>query len=35
MKNIQIILKEVNCSFNDVTKTTILLTDMGYFGKVN
>lgn len=35
MKNIQIALQSVNCTFNDVAKTTILLTDMGHFAKVN
>jgi len=35
MKNIKTILDEVNFSFNDVAKTTILLTDMTNFAKVN
>ncbi len=35
MKNLQIVLNAVECSFSDVAKTTILLTDMRNFSKVN
>lgn len=35
MKNIKTILNEVDLLFNDVAKTTILLTDMANFAKVN
>ncbi len=35
MKNLQNALKGAGCTFNDVAKATILLTDMGDFAKVN
>lgn len=35
MKNIKHVLASVNCGFDDIAKTTILLTDMGNFSKVN
>ncbi len=35
MKNLEIVLKAADCSFSDVAKTTILLTDMENFSKVN
>lgn len=35
LENIGAILKEVGISFSDVLKTTVFLTDMGNFGKVN
>lgn len=35
MNNIEAILKEANLSWNHVVKTTIFLTDMKDFGKVN
>lgn len=35
MKNIKAILDEANMSFNDVVKTSIFLSDMDYFSKVN
>lgn len=35
MKNLQSILTEANMSFENVVKTTILLSDMSLFGVVN
>ncbi len=35
MKNLQTALKGAGCSFDNVAKATILLTDMGSFAKVN
>lgn len=35
MKNLQKILESAGVSFSDVVKTTIFLTDMDDFGKVN
>jgi 2-iminobutanoate/2-iminopropanoate deaminase len=35
MENIGAILKEVGCGFGDVVKTTILLSDINDFPKVN
>ena len=35
MKNIEQVLKQANYTFNDVVKTTIFLSDMAYFAKVN
>lgn len=35
MKNLQAILTQAGLSFDNVVKTTIFLTDMGYFGAVN
>ncbi len=35
MKNLQTALKGAGCTFNDVAKTTILLTNMADFAKVN
>lgn len=35
MKNLQKVLQSAGASFNDVVKTTIFLTDMDDFGKVN
>ncbi len=35
MKNLQAVLKEAEVSFSDVVKTTIYVTDMSIYGKVN
>lgn len=35
MENIGAILKEAGCTFNDIAKTTIFLTDLGNFAEVN
>ncbi len=35
MKNIASLLKQANYTFNDVVKTTIFLSDMAHFAKVN
>lgn len=35
MKNLDVILKEANLTFQHVVKTTIFLSDMGLFAKVN
>ena len=35
MKNLQAILEEAGVSFSDVVKTTIFVTDMLIYGKVN
>jgi 2-iminobutanoate/2-iminopropanoate deaminase len=35
MKNLQFILEEAGVSFKDVMKTTIYVTDMSIYGKVN
>ena len=35
MENIRAVLKEAGYSFSDVVKTTIFLTDMGLFQRVN
>ena len=35
MQNLKSILAEANMSFNNVVKTTIFLSDMDLFGKVN
>lgn len=35
MKNIEAVLKAANCSFKDVVKTTIYLTSMSDFARVN
>ncbi len=35
MLNIMAVLKEVNFTFENVVKTTIFITDMNNFGKVN
>lgn len=35
MKNLKAVLAEVGYSFNNIVKTTIFLTDMGLFPKVN
>ncbi len=35
MKNIEQVLKQANYTFNDVVKTTIFLSDMAHFTKVN
>ena len=35
MKNAEAVLKEADYSWSDVIKTTIFLTDLGDFGKVN
>tara|TARA_B100000780_G_scaffold55088_1_gene34577 strand:- start:4675 stop:5061 length:387 start_codon:yes stop_codon:yes gene_type:complete len=35
MQNIMAVLKEVNFTFENVVKTTIFITDMNNFGKVN
>jgi 2-iminobutanoate/2-iminopropanoate deaminase len=35
MENIQAVLQEANMNFTHVVKTTIFLTDMNYFGRVN
>lgn len=35
MKNLEAVLKEAGCTFDDVVKTTIFLTDMADYAKVN
>lgn len=35
MKNLKAILEEAGCSFADVVKTTIYVTDMADYGKIN
>ena len=35
MKNLKSILEEAGFSFKDVVKTTIFVTDMSFYGKVN
>ncbi|OGZ22530.1 MAG: reactive intermediate/imine deaminase [Candidatus Nealsonbacteria bacterium RIFCSPLOWO2_01_FULL_41_9] len=35
MKNLQAILKESGVSFEDVVKTTIYVTDMSLYGRIN
>lgn len=35
MMNLQAVLKEAGVSFSDVVKTTIYVTDMSIYGKVN
>ncbi len=35
MKNLETILQEAGATFRDVVKTTIYLTDMSVYGKVN
>lgn len=35
MKNLEAILKEAGVSFDDVAKTTIYVTDMSVYGKIN
>ena len=35
MKNIKAILDEANMSFDDIVKTSIFLSDMDFFSKVN
>lgn len=35
MKNLQVVLKEVGADFGNVVKTTIFLSDMDLFSKVN
>jgi len=35
MKNLEAILKEAGFSFKDVVKTTIFVTDMSVYGKIN
>src|SRR3989344_6116159 len=35
MKNLKSILEEAGFSFKDVVKTTIYVTDMSFYGKVN
>ncbi|GGB09121.1 RidA family protein [Puia dinghuensis] len=35
MHNLRAILTEAGCTFEDVVKTTILLSDMGLFAEVN
>lgn len=35
MKNLQAVLKEAGFSFKDVIKTTIYVTDMSVYGKIN
>jgi 2-iminobutanoate/2-iminopropanoate deaminase len=35
MQNIMAILEEVNFTFENVIKTTIFITDMGNFSKIN
>ena len=35
MKNLEEVLKEAGLSFNDVVKTTIYVTDMSVYGKIN
>lgn len=35
MKNLQVILQEAGASFAEVVKTTIYVTDMSIYGKIN
>jgi 2-iminobutanoate/2-iminopropanoate deaminase len=35
MQNLAAVLKEAGCDFSHVVKTTIFLSDMGYFATVN
>ena len=35
MENIKKLLQEANCTFDNVVKTSIFLSDMGYFAQVN
>ena len=35
MKNLEAILKEARVTFNNVVKTTIYVTDMSLYGKIN
>lgn len=35
MKNLEAVLKEAGVSFKDVIKTTIYVTDMSVYGKIN
>lgn len=35
MKNLEAILNEAGCTFDNVVKSTCLLADMGYFGDMN
>ena len=35
MKNLKAVLEAANMSFNDVVKTSIFITDMNDFGKIN
>ncbi len=35
MKNLEAILKEAGVTFNNVVKTTIYVTDMSLYGKIN
>ena len=35
MQTLQLILKEADCSFENVVKTTIYITDMSLYGQVN
>lgn len=35
MDNLRAVLTAAGCSFRDVVRTTIYLTDLGHFGKVN
>ena len=35
MRNLEAILKEAGCSFDNVMKTTCYLGDMSYFGEMN
>src|SRR3989338_6762245 len=35
MKNLKSVLEEAGYSFKDVVKTTIFVTDMGFYGKLN
>ena len=35
MKNLQVILQEAGVTFSEVVKTTIYVTDMSIYGKVN
>jgi 2-iminobutanoate/2-iminopropanoate deaminase len=35
MKNIELLLINAGCTFSDIVKTTIFLTDMKYFAEVN
>jgi len=35
MRNLEAVLKEAGATFNDVVKTTIYVTDMASYGKIN